>query len=92
MTTSLLQFPLGKRRTITPRSTTFLARVDHVLLSAAYHGVIKRDPQKMQTLLRAVLHQDPKIMVEVSEEEALMIESASYQDLYYQLFTHKEDR
>jgi hypothetical protein len=46
----------------------------------------------MQTLLRAVLHQDPKIMVEVSEEEALMIESASYQDLYYQLFTHKEDR
>jgi len=88
----IIRFPSKtETKIVAPNNREYRSRLDHVLLSAAFHGLIKNDHGALRILLNAVLRQDTKPLLDLSVQEAQLVEAASYQELFEELYQYGEE-
>jgi hypothetical protein len=86
---NLIVFPSGRTVRAAQRNSEYYARIDNVLLAAAYHGVIKGDAQAMYKLLRAALYQPPDVFLDLSGEESELVTASDFKSLFEELLKHR---
>lgn len=85
---NVIHFNRHKPLVAQPRNEEYLARADHVVLSALYHGLIKGDEGAYRRLLQAALRQAPTPVLKLSVAEAELVTSSSFNELFNVLLEH----